>query len=114
MSKVLVTQVPSRYDKASEQWTPTVDITSATEFGEIVELLPPNAGWFTDDVIHQKLTESLNKHRFVYSDYLLLLGSPVVMTAAVAIISRLIYPQPIRLLVWDRMSSRYVEHKVRA
>ena len=113
MPRVFISQQPSRLEKSTNTWVPTVDVSSAEAFGPTIPLLPPNAGWLTPSEIDGRIREVLSKHKYCYDDYLLMLGSPVAMASSIAHVSNIIRPEPIRLLVWDRMSFRYIEQPVR-
>lgn len=113
MPRVFISQQPSRLDRTTNTWVPTVDISQAAAIGEPIIMLPPNAGWLTAAEIGARIRQALNDNKFTFDDYLLMLGSPVAMASSVALASRIIAPAPLRLLVWDRMSYRYIDQMVR-
>ena len=113
MSKVFIPQRPARFDKERKEWVPTMDLTAASEFGELCELLPPSGGWLTPVQVYDKLIKGLHDHKFSFDDFFIMVGSPVVTATLLPMIAKQISPMPIRLLVWDRLAVRYIEQKVR-
>lgn len=98
---VYVTQVPARREGAS--WVPTVDITAARDFGDIRLLVPSGMNQSTtDDAVYQM---KAGLKEYTAEDYLLLLGDPVLIGAAVAVLA----PRftKLNLLKWDRKNMKY-------
>lgn len=101
MPKVFVTQLPSRIEDGA--WVPSVDISPAKEFGDLVFVLPPGLNHPTAETIMPQLHSKL--FTFTPEDYLLPMGDPVVMAAAAAWLgSRM---EAFKMLKWDRITRRY-------
>jgi hypothetical protein len=104
-SKVYVPQVPSRFDSRTQLWVPTVSLGDAERFGEVVEMLPPEASRLHVAPLLAALREQMKE--FGRSDYLLALGDPTLIAAAAVIAARQSEGE-LRLLKWDRMASSYI------
>jgi len=101
MSKVYVTQLPTR--RENNGWVPTVDITPAREFGEIVYLMPPGMNFPDAEMVESQLESSLA--HFAAEDFLLPMGDPIVMVVAAALLGA--ERVPFKVLKWDRITKRY-------
>lgn len=106
MPTVFIPQVPSRLE--GEVWVPTADVTPAREFGELIHIMPMGMNLSDPAVIVERLTRGLED--FSFDDYLLLLGDPVVIATASAIISA--RQGNIHLLKWDRRMKRYFKYTI--
>lgn len=111
--RVFVTQVPQRRGQ-NDVWIPVADITPAKAFGELITMLPPQAGWLSADDISVNLGRIFDEHDFQSSDYLMLMGSPLVMASAAILAAKQCarFSKPLKILVWDRDSRRYNCHEV--
>lgn len=103
MSRVFIPQIPSRFDPGLGQWVPTVSVDSAKKFGDIVIMLPPEAGRLKPENIVQQL-------RFTMADYdkddfLLAMGEPSIIAIAAILADQAV--TPLRLLRWDKRSREY-------
>jgi hypothetical protein len=107
--KVFITQVPSRKDPESNLWLPTMNISSAETYGEVVVLLPPGSQFFAASETTRIIKHRLHELDYQSGDYLLPLGSPTIMAVASAIAARR-SNGCLRLLVWDKHSSRYASY----
>jgi hypothetical protein len=83
MSKVFIVQDTKWVDPKDGQLKSKFDFTAATQFGELVHLLEPSASPFDLPPVMHRLHERLAD--FTTRDYLLLIGSPVLIGLAVAI-----------------------------
>jgi len=83
MSKVFVVQDTKWVDPKDGQLKPKFDFSPAGEFGELVFLLGSNASPFNLPPVLTELQERLKE--FGDDDYLLLVGSPVLLGLATAI-----------------------------
>ena len=101
MPTVFIPQVPSRLDNGN--WVPTADVTPAKEFGELRHIMPMGMNIADPDEIVKQLDEGLEN--FSDGDFLLLLGDPIVIAVAAAIVAR--NCEVIQLLKWDRRMQRY-------
>lgn len=100
-SFVFVTQLPSRYEDGS--WVPSVDVSPAKDFGELVFIIPPG---FNHPSIETALPQLLAKlEEFTEHDYLLPMGDPLLMSAASAILGSRF--QAFKMLKWDRLTRKY-------
>lgn len=108
MAIVFVTQIPSRREKNS--WIPTIDISPATEFGEVEILLPSGMNYNSSDDIYNPLVDKLREFDFG-NDFLLPMGDPVIISCSIAILARA-SPDPFMALKWDRVSHRYMAYRV--
>lgn len=109
MTKVYVPQVPSRFDRATGLWVPTVNLQSADQYGEVVELLPPEANRMHIAPLVAAMKERLSE--ITDQDWLVAVGDPSLIAAAAAIASRKCNGM-LRVLKWDRISSSYIAVEV--
>lgn len=115
---VFVTQMPSRRSTPEDQgrgvlqgvWVPTVDLSPATEFGEIRVMLPPGMNFHASVPVIQQLREALLDFR-ADIDYFLPMGDPLVMAAGAAIIAR--RESSFKMLKWDRFTKCYHCYEVK-
>ena len=109
--RVFVTQVPSRKDPDTQLWVPTVNISSAEHYGEVVTLLPPGSQFFAAAETTRLIKQRLHELDYQRGDFLLPLGSPVIMAVASAIAARRTNGC-LNVLVWDRQTSSYVSYEL--
>lgn len=105
MPKVYVPQMPSRYDSATHLWIPTVNLSHAENFGEIVVLLPPNANRLHLSPLIVALKEQMTNYG--PEDYVVAVGDPSLIAAAACIAARKTGGL-LRILKWDRQTSQYI------
>lgn len=105
--KVFVTQIPSRRDPATNEWIPTVNVTSAQKFGEVMTLLPPGSAFFAASETTRLIKQRLHDLDYQMGDYLLPLGHPAIMAVTAAVAARR-SNGCLRVLVWDKHSKDYV------
>lgn len=111
MSKVFITQVPSRRDRSTNVWVPTVDVSPAEEFGEVEVLLPSGAQFFAHNEVVRLIRERLNKLDYTPDDYILPLGNPIIMAVTCVIAARR-GNNSLKILVWDKQTSRYIASEI--
>lgn len=104
MSTVFVTQLPHRRDPDTRAWTPTVNLSPASEFGVVRILMPPQAAFQQTHSLNAQLLRHLRGYNFENGDTLLPLGDCVIIAAAVAILAR---NGPFAILRYDRIVKRY-------
>lgn len=105
-ARVFVTQIPHRRDNDTGALVPSVNIGPASEHGEIVVMMPPQASFYaTNDLINQ-LSNHLDSYDFDEGDSLVALGSPTVIAAACAYLGK--RRSKFALLVWDKQLGRYL------
>lgn len=109
-SKVYVIQVPARRDGPRGGWVEKYDLSSAGRFGALVRVLPYGNVPIDPEPTVRRLTEAFVDFR-PDVDHVLLLGDPVAMAQAVAILSRQC-PQGFNALKWDRRADCYVAYRV--
>lgn len=103
-ANVFVTQLPSRH-AGNGQYVPTLDVTPAREFGELIFVLPQGMSFPTGALLSDALHKGLAPFR-PEVDFLLPLGDPAAMTAAGAVIAAA-GAVTFNVLRWDRHTSRY-------
>lgn len=110
-AKVYVTQIPARRENGA--WVPTVDIVPAREFGELKIIIPSGINLPTAEIAVEQVRKGLLEFK-PESDYLLLLGDPLLIVAATAIIASdaSLKLMPLKLLKWDRRQSRYFDYSL--
>ncbi len=83
MPRVFLVQNPSRRDQDTGEWIPKYDLSAASAFGEIVELLPPGPDWRDSDQIAERMSQNLiGPDGYQPSDYILALGDPIAVAIA--------------------------------
>ena len=106
LSKVFIPQVPRfrNPDSTEHEFIPKLDLSPAKNYGELVECVSSAASPHdTDEVI-----EVLNEVLYNYSDddYLLCVGSPIIIGWATAIAAS--YNEgKLNMLVWDKFRGGY-------
>lgn len=81
--KVYVVQNALHYSPKTRGLVPKFDLSAAHEYGEIIELLSPNAGPFSLETILPELHDKLSNFRS--DDFLLLIGNPVLIGLSMSI-----------------------------
>jgi hypothetical protein len=104
--RVFVPHIPSRRDKDSGIWVPTVNLQPAEEFGEVVALLPAGSQFFATKEMTRLIKQRLHELEFNETDYFLPLGSPTAMVVTAAIASRRLNGR-LNLLLWDGDTRSY-------
>ena len=99
---------------------PSMNISPALEYGEIVMMLDPGDHAFNPTRMINALRTIVEERNFEVSDYLLLIGDPVAIGCAMAITDQWLqanWDQPIdegsagpklKVLKWDRQNRRYL------
>jgi hypothetical protein len=105
MPRVFAPQIPSRYDRASRLWVPTMNLSPAEKHGELVVMLPPEANRLHTAPLVAALRERMKD--FGPDDWLVAVGDPSLIAAAACIASRQ-SGGVLRLLKWDRLASDYI------
>ena len=105
-SRVFIPQVPSRFDKSTGLWIPSMDLSAAQLFGDPVHLMPPEAhsNRLPMEAIIAVLKEKMET--FGRADFLLCCGAPAISHAA-AIIASQKCDGRIRILEWDKFQRGY-------
>lgn len=105
MARVFVPQKPSRFDKASNLWVPTVDLSAAEKYGVLNVMLPPEANRLHTVPLLAALREKMSEYS--REDYFVAMGDPTIIAAA-ACLAAIKTGGLLRMLKWDRQSSDYI------
>lgn len=106
--KVFVPQIPSRYDSGMGGWVPTVNMDPAKTFGDIVEMLPPEASRM--DIATLLPAIKLKLADFSSGDWIVAAGDPTITATAVALVVKNGFP--LKMLKWDRNLKQYIPVEV--
>lgn len=107
MSRVFAVQQPTGRDRATGAIRPTMDLTPASEYGELRFILRDYHHPFRDPSgTAAEVLRVLREADFGPSDWLLLVGNPSLIGIVTAQASVLTEGQ-LRLLQWDRPRRRY-------
>lgn len=109
--KVLVPNLPTRFDAAVRDRVPSIDLNTATRFGDLVcatrdPIEPPMLGTAIAAV-------KAEVARMVEGDMVLITGDPVLSAAAIHFAALHFGENPVRVLRWDRQRSVYDELEVK-
>lgn len=107
--KVFLVQDTKHIDPKDGQLKSKFDFSAASIYGELVELLEPGASPFDLPPVVRKLREGL--FHFSSSDYLLLVGSPVLIGLAVAIAADFNNGH-VAMLQWSGAKRQYIPCRV--
>lgn len=102
---VYIVQRPMFHCKTTGQMRAKFDLTPAEVFGEIKELLSPNAKPFTPGPIISELYTNLEK--FNDSDYIICIGNPILIAVAAAIAAD-VNEGRMKLLQWNQTHEKYI------
>ena len=104
-SRVFAVQQPTHRLNGVVQ--PSMDLTPAEEFGEVVFLLHSAHNPFDDpEETAELVAEALTEEGYGPEDYLLMVGSPILISVVAAVAGQL-FPS-LRLLQWNRGRGAYV------
>jgi len=103
---VYIPQLTRRRDPATGDFVPAHDVSSASEYGELVELLSPRAVPYNSATIIAELHEKLADYD-PERDYILLMGDPALIGWTVAIASEAEKGR-VRMLKWSMSERRYL------
>lgn len=101
---VYVVQEHRRYDRESGEYVPAHDLSPAEAFGELRYLLTPTAAPWRPESILEDLWAGLEG--FTEGDYLLMVGNPVLIGLAAAVVSE-VNDGVIRFLQWNGREQSY-------
>lgn len=110
MPKVYAPSVPSRFDSGTQMWIPTVDLSAAQRFGELIVMLPPNAARAGLGPCVSALKERMQDYG--KDDMLIGVGNPQLIGAASIVAARATCGV-LRMLTWDRFARDYSLTEVR-
>lgn len=102
--KVFLPQVPSRIDKGTRLWVPTINLEPAKRFGELVTLMPPEANRLHDSPDMLTLLRAKMLH-FTENDFVCCVGDPGLIAFAAITASHIVGKTgTVQLLKWDRFA----------
>ena len=104
-SIVYVPQDQTRYDDVLGAPVSIMDFTPALRYGRIVMCLPPNISIMYTQPVIASLRESMR--RFRPKDYLVAIGSPIVIAISAKIAMEKTGGR-LNLLTWDRRERQYL------
>lgn len=110
MAKVFITQVPHRRDADTKALVPTVNIAPASEHGEIVVMMPPQASFHNTADLTQQLRKHLREYNYDAGDSIVALGDPSIIAVAFGILGRL--HGQFTVLKWDKNIGRYLPARI--
>ena len=105
MSKVYIPQMPTRFDRATNLWIPTINITPAKRFGDLVTMLPSAATRNSIETCTQVLNDCMEDYG--PEDVIVALGDPSVYAIAACIAVKKTNGL-LRMLKWDRQLGDYL------
>jgi hypothetical protein len=109
-TKVFVIQVPARRDGPRGGWVEKYDLSAAGRFGALVRVLAYGHVPIDPEPTIRRLNEAFTDFD-PELDHVLLLGDPVAMAQAVALLARR-FPSGFKALKWDRRADCYVGYRV--
>lgn len=109
MPKVYIPHVPSRWSTSANCWVKTVDMTQAKRFGELIEVLQPDA--YRMAIPHLVPAMKHQMRDYGADDYLVAVGDPS-LTVTAALIAAKKTGGLLHLLKWDRMLKDYIELEI--
>lgn len=110
MPKVFITQLPHKRDPVTKALVPSVNITPATEYGELVFMMPPQAAFHATGDLVAQLKKHLKDYDFEGGDSIVALGDPAIIAVAFGILGK--YHGKFSVLKWDRQICRYAKSRV--
>lgn len=102
MRRVLIPHLYTKYDPITKQNVASIDLKEAQEYGE---LLPVVSGNFDPDLALDTLWQTITE-TFEREDYILAIGDPLMIGAALAYAADKI-GGPINVLRWERNRKAY-------
>ena len=105
--KVYVPSLPTRFDKATGEQVPSLDLNPATAHGELTVITrgPQATGAELDDAI-QVVAEAAEDYNPLAGDSVLMVGDPILNVTFIAAYART-FTDPVRVLRWDRSTHSY-------
>jgi len=103
---VYITQIPHRHDVATNAFVPSMNISPATEHGELRVMMPPRASFFATADLVKQLREHLQEYDYNRGDSIVAIGDPAVIAVACALLGRMF--GSFIILKWDRNVGRYL------
>jgi len=107
MAKVFVPQLPTRYDPKTKIHIPTLDITQATAYGEIVIMRNPLMT--REDALHNIRSQA--RAEIAPDDCVMAIGDVVIL--ACVIMEAIKVNGCVNVLRWDRARQSYTKEEIR-
>ena len=107
MSRVFVVHQPTGRDRATGAIKPTMDLSPASEYGQLRFVLREWENPFADiRATVAEVRRVLEGEKITGRDWLLLVGNPCLIGIVAAVASD--YVSDLRMLQWDRTAHRYL------
>lgn len=110
MPKVYVCQVPTKKDKATDSFVPTINIGPAEKHGEVVIMMPSHCSFYATADLVVQLKNKLAAYSYEDGDSLLATGDPSIIATAAAILGK--QHGKFNLLKWDKFEHMYVQSRI--
>lgn len=108
-ARVFIPQEPVRWDASVGVQVPLMDFSPALRYGELVTCLPPNVSFHMTKPVTAALKEKM--HDFQETDYLVAVGSPMVIAISAGIAFRKTGGK-LNLLSWDKRERQYLSTRI--
>ena len=103
MPKVIVPNLPTRYDAATDKRVPSVDLNPASAYGEIITLTEGSVRYNMMNDAAKKVKDTIAIMN--EGDYLVCAGDPILFAAAMHYAS--FYFKSLKVLRWDKNNLAY-------
>ena len=110
MPKVYAPQQPSKFDQSTKLWIPTMDLTPAEAFGELIIILPNGVSRMQTAPLVTVIKEKMQDYR--HEDWLLCVGDPSLIAAAACVAAKTT-GGILRLLKWDKRLASYTSTEMK-
>jgi hypothetical protein len=110
MPKVFVTQIPQKRDNVSKSFVPVVNIGPASEHGDLVVMMPPQAPFHATADLVKQMRDKLKDYDYEGGDCIVALGDPTIVAVAFALLGAMF--GKFTVLKWDRNIKRYSANRV--
>jgi hypothetical protein len=109
MPKVFVTQIPHKKDAVTGAYVPSMNISPASEHGEMIIMMPPRASFFATADLVKQLKIHLKDYDYEAGDAVVVLGDPIITATVCAILGA---KGSFTILRWDRNLGRYTPVRI--
>ena len=104
--RVFIVQRPTQRDPSTGGVVPSMDLSPANEWGEVVFLLRDSENPFGDvDATAKEVERMLDDHGYDSEDFLLLVGNPALIGIVAAVASA--YSPKMQFLQWSKADHGY-------
>lgn len=108
--RVFVPMVPARFDHTLREWLPSIDITPAKKFGDLIIMLPPDAAKIGPAPSIAAMKEAMKG--YTERDFILPIGDPA-LSPILGVLAWKATGGAVRVLKWDRQLRDYVAVELR-